>query len=128
MLVAVDDVQWLDLASSAALVYAIRRLRRERVGALLVRRSAEAQEVTAELSRSLAGSRFTQLDVGPLDVSALHRVVTQHLGVSLSRPLLVRVHDISGGNPFYALELARAIADVPTARAGGSAPGPGDAS
>src|SRR5688500_9607336 len=32
VVIAVDDVQWLDVASSSALVYAARRLRTERVG------------------------------------------------------------------------------------------------
>ena len=32
-----------------------------------------------------------------------------HLGGSVTRPTLLRIHEISGGNPFYALELAREI-------------------
>ena len=47
LLVAVDDVQWLDAATSAALAYAARRLRGEHVGVLLARR--------AGLESSLAG-------------------------------------------------------------------------
>lgn len=112
LLVAVDDVQWLDRASRSALVYAVRRLRDEPVGVVLVCRKAEGREIIGELSRSLPQQRFQRLDVGPLDLQATHRVVSQHLGVALPQPLLTRIHEISGGNPFYALELSRSIAHI----------------
>src|SRR5262249_58979683 len=51
----------------------------------------------------------TRIGLGPLDSAALHRLVRDRLGVALPRPLLTRVHETSGGNPFYALELARAL-------------------
>ena len=40
---------------------------------------------------------------------ALHQVVAEHLGVALPRPLLAEVHQASGGNPFYALEIVRTL-------------------
>src|SRR5439155_7466803 len=36
-----------------------------------------------------------------------------HLGRSLPRPVLLRVHELAGGNPFYALELARSLPEDP---------------
>ncbi|HSF61309.1 MAG TPA: AAA family ATPase, partial [Gaiellaceae bacterium] len=109
LLVAVDDVQWLDTASAAALAYAARRLREERVGVLLSRRSGLDSPLLAELRRSLPGDRCTNVEVGPLEVGALHRVVQEHLGIVLPRPLLAEVHQASGGNPFYALEIVRML-------------------
>jgi hypothetical protein len=53
IVVAVDDVQWLDSASSGALAYAARRLRAERVGLLLSRRAPLASSLLDELRRSL---------------------------------------------------------------------------
>jgi predicted ATPase len=103
--VAVDDVQWLDAASSGALGYAARRLRDEHVGVLLSRRSGLDSPLLAELRRSLPAGRCTDVEVGPLDVATLHHVVQAHVGVVLPRPLLAEVHDASGGNPFYALEI-----------------------
>jgi DNA-binding CsgD family transcriptional regulator len=47
--------------------------------------------------------------VGPLSLGATHRVVQARLGAIFARPTLLRVHEASGGNPFYALELARAL-------------------
>ena len=50
VLVAIDDSQWLDAASAAALAYGVRRLESERVGLLLARRRGS----TARLSTSCA--------------------------------------------------------------------------
>ena len=109
VVVALDDAQWLDAASAGALVYAARRLRDERVGVLLARRTPLESAVVAELRRSLPPERFSEIEVGPLDRAALHRVVQGHLGAVLPRPLLAEVHVASGGNPFYALEIVRTL-------------------
>jgi DNA-binding CsgD family transcriptional regulator len=102
LLVAIDDAQWLDAPTAAVLDFALRRLRREPVGALVAGRTAGG----LELEPALAVER---LRVGPLNEAAIHRIVRAQLDVALPRPELLRVHDASGGNPFYALELARAL-------------------
>jgi DNA-binding CsgD family transcriptional regulator len=108
VLVAVDDVHWLDAASSAALAYAARRLRGEHVGVLLARRSGLESAVADDLARS-EGYHFVELAVGPLDPDAVHQIVQAQLGVPLPRPVLSEVHQAAGGNPFYALEVARTL-------------------
>ena len=109
LIVAVDDVQWLDTASSAALAYAARRLRTERVGILLSRRALLESLLIDELTRSLPSVRLRNVDIGPLDVGALHHVVLEQLGIALPRPRLAEVHQATGGNPFYALEIVRML-------------------
>ena len=109
VVVAVDDVQWLDAASSAGLAYAVRRLRAERVGVLLSRRSGLESPLVDDLRRTLPDGHFTTVVVGPLDLGALHHVVQDHLGVALPRPLLAEVHGTAGGNPFYAIEIVRML-------------------
>jgi DNA-binding CsgD family transcriptional regulator len=109
VVLAVDDVQWLDAASSGALVYAARRLESERVGLLLARRTSLESVLVEELRRSLARGRFSEIPVGPLDPAALHRIVQSHLGASLPRPLVAEVHQASDGNPFFALEIVRTL-------------------
>src|SRR5690606_11299247 len=42
-----------------------------------------------------------------------HAVIQSHLGRSLSRSDLARVADVSGGNPLYAIELARVLDHQP---------------
>ena len=49
------------------------------------------------------------MQVGPLSVGAVHRLLSDRLGLTLSRPKLRRLHELSGGNPFFALELGRAL-------------------
>ena len=109
VVIAIDDSQWLDFASSAALAYGVRRFRAERVGLLLSRRSGLESVLLDELLRSPAGERFTRVHVGALDAHALGRVVHDELGMSLPRPLLAEVHTAAGGNPFYALEFVRML-------------------
>ncbi|HVE62950.1 MAG TPA: AAA family ATPase [Mycobacteriales bacterium] len=101
VLVAVDDVPWLDQSSADALAVALHRISGP-LRVLLTRRSSEP--VTA-LEQSLGAA--TPLVMGPMSLGALHRVLHDRLGRSFSRPTLLRLHELSGGNPLYALELAQ---------------------
>jgi DNA-binding CsgD family transcriptional regulator len=105
IVVAVDDVQWLDRSSAAALDFAVRRLREERVALLLARRLGSGD---TGVERSFASERLLRVPIGPLGFVALNTLIHERLGTVLSRPLLHRIHELSGGNPFFALELARA--------------------
>jgi DNA-binding CsgD family transcriptional regulator len=110
VVLAVDDVQWLDRPTAQVVEYMVRRLSGEPVGVVLAWRSAPADALPLGLARLPWPEHVRRLPVGPLSVGALHRLVQSHLELSLSRPILVRVHTTSGGNPFYALEIARAVA------------------
>ena len=48
-----------------------------------------------------------RLHVGPLPLAALHQLFLARFGRSFPRLVLVRIEEASGGNPFYALEIAR---------------------
>ncbi len=87
----------------------MRRLRGERVGVLFARRTGVESVLLDEVARCLPPARSVHVDVGPLDVGALHGVVQEHLEVALPRPLLAEVREASGGNPFYALEIVRML-------------------
>jgi DNA-binding CsgD family transcriptional regulator len=91
-----------------SLEFAVRRLRDESVGVLL---ACGPISPGGRRSSSSAGAeeRVRRIGLGPLSLGALHHLVQGRLGVALSRPLLRRVHETSGGNPFFALELARAL-------------------
>jgi DNA-binding CsgD family transcriptional regulator len=106
LLIAVDDVQWLDGSSAAALDFAVRRLRDEPV-ALLVARRVGDEPGDAGLEYALPPERLLRVPVGPLGFVSLNTLLHERLATVLSRPLLHRIHELSGGNPFYALELAR---------------------
>jgi DNA-binding CsgD family transcriptional regulator len=111
-LIAVDDVQWLDPSSSRALGFALRRLDASPIAVLLARRLVEGAH-QSELEEALPPDRVRRLIVGPLSVGALHRFLRDRLQRSFPRQTLLRIHERSGGNPFFALELARVLpADV----------------
>src|SRR5437763_1085293 len=57
----------------------------------------------------MGAERVQRLPVGPLSVGALHRFLRDRLDRTFARQTLLRIHDRSGGNPFFALELARVI-------------------
>ena len=57
----------------------------------------------------MACARSRRVAVGPLDVGDLHRLLRGRLGQAFALPVLRRLHAASGGNPFYALEIARAF-------------------
>jgi DNA-binding CsgD family transcriptional regulator len=109
VLVAVDDVQWLDPSSARALQMALRRLQQERVGFLATLRGTPDVRVPFELGRVWSEERLTRVPLGALSLAALHHMLSERLGLELVRPDLVKLHETTGGNPFYALELGREL-------------------
>ena len=109
VLVAVDDIQWLDSPSALALGFAVRRLRDEPCGFLLARRIEGDAAVPMDLDRLPADARLGRVLVGPMDIRSIGRLIEERLGLDLPREDVRRIHATAGGNPFYALELARAV-------------------
>jgi DNA-binding CsgD family transcriptional regulator/tetratricopeptide (TPR) repeat protein len=104
---AIDDLQWLDASSAAVVEFALRRLGDEPVRGLFSARPAGLSRAPIPaLERDL---QIEHLELGPLSVAALHRVLTQELGRAFPRPALVRLAGAAGGNPLYAIEIAREL-------------------
>jgi DNA-binding CsgD family transcriptional regulator len=108
VVVAIDDVQWFDAASSSALGFALRRTAPSRVLLLLARRLADGIQPTA-LERAFPVEHLQRVSVGPLSVGALHRFLRERLERVFARQTLLRIHERSGGNPFFAIELASVL-------------------
>ena len=104
-MVAIDDPQWLDAPTRQALGFALRRLDTEPMPVVLTRRTDGRPDALVE------HLEVTRLAVPPLSLGATYQLVRARLGVTLARPALVRVHETSGGNPFFSLELARTWID-----------------
>ena len=115
MLLALDDVQWLDPASEEALAFAVRRLPPQ-LSLLVARRGEPGAELPLGLARALPEDRVERVAPAPLSFAALHELVRNRVGLSLSRPVLGQLAESSGGNPFFALEMARAYASRPDER------------
>src|SRR5262249_33300449 len=108
--VLIDDVQWLDEPSARAFAFALRRLTVDPVVVIASRREGEAMPPAfGEAARAIGVSH---LYVRALSFGAIARIVRAQLSLSFSRPEMLRIYDASGGNPFFALELARAAAEA----------------
>ncbi|HEX9349951.1 MAG TPA: LuxR C-terminal-related transcriptional regulator [Gaiellaceae bacterium] len=106
VLLAVDDVQWLDPQSQAVVSFAARRLGEGPIGVLTTQRGDGRDPL--DLRRAL-DERVEEIELGALSVGALHQLVRSRLDVRIPRPALARVHSASGGNPMFALEFARSV-------------------
>jgi DNA-binding CsgD family transcriptional regulator len=109
VLLAIDDLQWLDSSSAHVLEFIARRLRGP-VGLLGAVRTMSA-EASAAWFQTPQPDQLIRITLRPLSVGALHAVLSRRLGHSYPRPTMLRIHETSGGNPFYAIELARSIDD-----------------
>ena len=109
VLVAVDDLQWMDGPSARVLEFVIRRLQHERLGIVAAWRSNARTAVSGLFDRSFSGREPHHLVLKPLGIDALDVLLRTRLGTSLSRPLVAQVQRASGGNPLFALEIARGI-------------------
>ena len=121
VVLAIDDVQWLDPGSARALTFTLRRLEPGEVGVLATRR-IETDPPPVALLRTLDERGIVRLMLSPLDVSAIDLIIRQQLDVRLSRPAHRQVYGSSGGNPLFALELARSRGAEPLWSAGADPP------
>jgi hypothetical protein len=105
VLLAIDDYQWVDTPSARVIEFAIRRLG-ARTGMLAALRTGERGD-QEPLLRLPGPGRVQRVGVGPLSLGALHQILYERTGRSFPRPALARIRQMSGSNPFFALELAR---------------------
>jgi class 3 adenylate cyclase/DNA-binding CsgD family transcriptional regulator len=88
LLLAIDDAQWLDSASSDALLFASRRFEADRVAVILT--------VRDEGSASFAATGFEELRVAGLGWDAARELAPQ---------LTERLYELTQGNPLALVEL-----------------------
>jgi DNA-binding CsgD family transcriptional regulator len=113
LLLAIDDMQWLDRASEEALAYAVRRLEGT-TDFLLARRPGRP----TLLEQAFRAGSLHHLAVTSPGLGATRRILADRLGLRLPHHLLRRVFDTTLGNPLFALEVGRLVAgrDVATLR------------
>ncbi|MGW0911472.1 helix-turn-helix transcriptional regulator [Streptomyces sp. NPDC002784] len=111
VLIVADDLQWLDPASAELLGFAARRL-----GDTPVRMLCAARTEHEEYDRHLGASPpdTLALRLGPLSRTQVAALLDHRGYTGLSRSTVRDIHRTSGGNPLFALELGRALAENPT--------------
>lgn len=108
VLLAIDDLQWLD-SSSVHVLDSIGRRLSGPIGMLGAVRAADLS--SASWFQPPKPDRLHRIALSPLTLGTLHAVVSQRLGRSFPRPQMQQIYQSSGGNPFYAIELARSITE-----------------
>lgn len=102
VVVVLDDLQWADAAS---LELAAHLARRPPEGALLLAFGVRSGVMTDDVRRTMASidaaEQVVRLDLPPLDRRALGDIV------GLEADAADRLHELTRGNPFFALQLAR---------------------
>jgi DNA-binding CsgD family transcriptional regulator len=109
VVVAIDDAQWMDLPSARVLQFVVRRLKDEQIGVLTAVRGSDADVDPLGVVPAFPEDRVHVVHVGPLSLEDIERVVLETVGEGFPRTTLVRIHEMSGGNPFFAQEIALAL-------------------
>jgi DNA-binding CsgD family transcriptional regulator len=114
VVIAIDDLQWLDRPSAMTLGYALRRLAQEPVGLLASVRVGVHGQRASLAAVGLAAGQVAHLPIGPLAPADYEAALRASAGDRLSRLTIRRLFEASGGNLFYGRELARALGRMET--------------
>jgi DNA-binding CsgD family transcriptional regulator len=125
-LVALDDLQWLDVPSARVLGFVVRRLRDERVGVLASIRPGERGGDPLGLRTALPQHPARRMPVGPMPAGAMGHLIRARVGAALAYPVIRKIHQAAGGNPFFALEVGRELARRGVPEVGEALPIPDD--
>jgi DNA-binding CsgD family transcriptional regulator len=109
VLLAVDDLQWLDLTTADALGAAARRRTDGVLFAFTARPLEELPSPAGDLASLDALTRYAVPGLDPHEIATLIRSRSGH---ELPHSVLIRAVEASGGNPFFAVELARVWAGL----------------
>ncbi len=109
VLIAIDDAQWLDAPSAAALRFMTRRLRDEPVGFIVTQR-ADATAQPPPFLPSPSALDLTSIPLGPLSDDTVTAILRSLPGPELSARQVRQVVRAAAGNPYFAIELRRTAA------------------
>jgi DNA-binding CsgD family transcriptional regulator len=107
VVVAIDDVPWLDRASQDALAFAARRVRGRAIRFLFTRRSGTDSSVES----AFGSEGLERVELGALSLGAIRSLLSDRLELSPPRRVLLRLFDLSQGSPLVALELGRMLVE-----------------
>jgi DNA-binding CsgD family transcriptional regulator len=100
LLVLVDDAQWVDVATSDALIFAVRRLVADSAAILFAVRDGE--------ERTFDAPALEQLELRALDLEETERLLAEE-GRVVAPPVLRRLCEATHGNPLALLEVSSAL-------------------
>ncbi len=109
LVVAIDDLQWVDGPSLAHLTFLARRLEGLPVAVICAERAHEGSGPGFEELRERVDH---SLPLGPLDAATVSQLVEERLGQAPSRGFVSACLRQTGGNPLYLLEVLRETSDA----------------
>jgi DNA-binding CsgD family transcriptional regulator len=121
--VVVDDLQWADLPSAQALLFVLRRLRRDNILVLLASRTHSLARLGDSWSRLLA-ERARHIRLHGLTPPDLQPLAQALLGLDLAPAARERLCDHTGGNPLYVRTLLEELPASALADESGPLPAP----
>ncbi|HUR18926.1 MAG TPA: AAA family ATPase [Acidimicrobiales bacterium] len=115
LVLVLDDVHWSDKAALLLLNHVTRSLSDEQLLIVAISRPTEQRhsEVLARLTRE---PLTTVIDLRGLPASAIGRQLAMALGVDVDEAAIASVEALTGGNPFFVGQVARAMADARSGR------------
>jgi DNA-binding NarL/FixJ family response regulator len=116
LVLILDDLQWADSAALELISYLLRRPPQAPVMVAMALRSGQGDPAVVKAIGDIQRSSIVQtIELGPLTKESVRQLVGDLEGLDVER-----LHHESGGNPFFALQLARAGAgEADTAPDGG---------
>ncbi|HEX9000199.1 MAG TPA: AAA family ATPase [Blastocatellia bacterium] len=115
LVLILDDVQWADEASREVIGHLMRTVQREPLMLVCLARAEaliDRESKFAEWLKQLAGYRsYTTLMLHPLDETASSAAIDAVFGAQVAVPPadLKRLHGITGGNPYFLVEMLRLL-------------------
>jgi len=104
--VFIDDAQWADPDSMAAVTFAARRLRGSPVRFVLTRRAGFSR---TPVEAVLVRQQLSVVEPRALSRQDTARLLREQLGLTLTPRAVRLVHEQSGGNPLFLLEIGRVL-------------------
>ena len=107
--VVVEDLHWVDRATQDLIRFLVRNLSTERVLLVLTVRSdglARGDAVAAWLAGLERDPGTVRLDLAPLDLDGVARLLEAVAGAPVEPAMVERIHARSGGNPYFVEELS----------------------
>ena len=124
VLIAVDDIGWLDDSTLSALAFVARRVEDLPIGLLTTLRLPAEEVDPIGLDRAFGSDRFGRISLGPLPVDPVVRIIEGRFAGRFAQPVLRRMAAASGGNPLFALDIARSLDPCAPPEAGAPLPVP----
>ena len=108
VLVAIDDLHWLDGDTARVLAFALRRLGPAPIGLLATARSVRGDPGPL-VTDDVDPSQIRRLTPRGLSLGATREMLLDRLDFAPTHRVLVQLHEAAGGNPYFAVELARTL-------------------